>query len=699
MKRCYLAIAVLLGGTLAAAQAEQANYVRITVDLGPRKNDGGGGNGPGMGQMMGMAGMPGMAGAQGGAGGNQGGMMMGMAGGQGGARGNQGGMMMGMAGGQGAMRPGGQMMGMAGGQGAMKPGSMMMGMQGMGGAPGGMMMGMRGVGGAPGGMMMGMQGMMGMGGGNAAGASSKVEDDIDLTAVRAEVVVEVKHFRTGTGKIRIDTKWGTTTLVDNDMFHVTRIHLPKVGDAYRRLPEYKSATKSADDYLRLATWALEHGLVDEFELNMDALVKANPMHPAAVTYTKVKADMDRAISKKDQSREWTAKLDRGGTQPYLVQTSDHYALLYSSRGQESDVRSRLKRLEKNYRAFFGWFAVHGKALPVPETRLVAVLVDLSDQFSALHKDFGSVPMAADSFFARRYNLAVFSAGRLDDVYQALHKLTQTMWTNDGWNRRKLLHGTGQQKGKSVEEFREAQMKALVVTAMEEESEINSVTFEGTRQLLAATGLLPRKVHVPQWLSFGLGSFFETPLGAYWQGTGAPSWRYLKKYKVWENFKELDPADTALRYVVTDRYFHLADDRKDESYVLKGRTMSWALTYYLMKNHLEGVLRYCQELNNLPRDMEFDDKVLVGCFARAFGLADSARPNDTSPAKVRDLAFSWYDAISKTPLEDPEALQSAIKEETARRRKKTEGDNKPPANKPSQGQGQGQGQGLGRGPAQ
>ncbi|HEV3261644.1 MAG TPA: hypothetical protein VG013_32645, partial [Gemmataceae bacterium] len=71
MKRCVIATAVLLGGTLATAHAE---YLRITVNLGPRKNDGGG-NGPGMGAIGGrMMGMPGQGQMKPGAG------MMGMMG-------------------------------------------------------------------------------------------------------------------------------------------------------------------------------------------------------------------------------------------------------------------------------------------------------------------------------------------------------------------------------------------------------------------------------------------------------------------------------------------------------------------------------------------------------------------------------------------------------------------------------------------
>src|SRR5262249_33020260 len=148
-----------------------------------------------------------------------------------------------------------------------------------------------------------------------------------------------------------------------------------------------------------------------------------------------------------------------------------------------------------------------------------------------------------------------------------------------------------------------------------DGELAAVTHEGTRQLVAATGLLPRNVATPHWLQFGLGSFFETPKGAFWPGTGAPSWTYLVKWKYWDDHKKLgDPQDT-LQSVISDKLFRQALPSKDHAQWNKPRTMAWGLTYFLMKGRLEKTLRFFKELSELPRDMEFDEDVYVGCFMR------------------------------------------------------------------------------------
>src|SRR5207253_6658106 len=97
----------------------------------------------------------------------------------------------------------------------------------------------------------------------------------------------------------------------------------------------------------------------------------------------------------------------------------------------------------------------------------------------------------------------------------------------------------------------AQTLTLVLKAMEEDGKRATVTHEGTRQLIAALGLLPRSVEAPQWIDFGMASFFETPKGSYWWGAGAPNMTYLVNFKLWDYNKKLDknPAE-ALMSVVT-----------------------------------------------------------------------------------------------------------------------------------------------------
>src|SRR5207253_9485543 len=120
------------------------------------------------------------------------------------------------------------------------------------------------------------------------------------------------------------------------------------------------------------------------------------------------------------------------------------------------------------------------------------------------------------------NLSIFSARRLDEGYDALVKLSDPLWAG-GYNRDEVLKGVN--KGvpfrTPLSKQIEAQAMALLLKVMERDGERASVTHDGRRQLLYAAGLLPHNVAAPEWIQFGMGSFFETPLGSPWITTGAP----------------------------------------------------------------------------------------------------------------------------------------------------------------------------------
>jgi hypothetical protein len=109
-------------------------------------------------------------------------------------------------------------------------------------------------------------------------------------------------------------------------------------------------------------------------------------------------------------------------------------------------------------------------------------------------------------------------------------------------------------------------------------------------------------------------------------------------------KKLDKPADLLKGIVTDRYFRLAIDPKkskpQDEPETKARALSWALTYYLAHDKLDGLLRYYRELSKLPRDIEFDDEVLLGCFGRAFELMD-ASGKKVDENKLAAFADGWY----------------------------------------------------------
>lgn len=479
---------------------------------------------------------------------------------------------------------------------------------------------------------------------------------------------------------RIRQKWGYTFLAfDQHIIHLTALRKKaSVAETYKQMREaaYRPASRAPRKFLDLAEWALVHNVLDEkrnpdFLNVMDDLVKmdakapiAEPdIHAALQAYQKVKTALEKPIEK-DDALAWKEKLRLG-----RISRSDHYALLYDSDDGKASaqVASRLNRLEQNYQQFFYWFALRGKVLPAPPKKLLAVLVDSPLEFHKQHEAFDSVPTVTDGFHARRENIVFFSSHRLDEVSDAFDKhLTELV--QNGWDFKSLLKGM-YRKGKTGPEVAYAQTMALVHKCLQEESEIASVTHEGTRQLLTATGVLPRGIALPEWLQFGLPSVFETPkydpftrTGAFYPMFGGPSWTYLVHFKLLEMEKRLEqPPERALLNVLTDAQFRQALHSRNPMTLLHARTMAWSLSYYLTQRNLDGLRRYCQELANLPRDLDFDDDVYLGCFARAFDLEDAKQPGQIDMAKMRRLAADWYQFIGQTtPLPMKETLEEARK---------------------------------------
>jgi hypothetical protein len=510
-------------------------------------------------------------------------------------------------------------------------------------------------------------------------------------------IIEVDHKDAkplASGRYHIKHKWGETNLYLGDEVEWTIIRVDTVAQKFedRRRHIKNNDPNRAEQLLALADWSLAHGLLDKVPKLLDEAAKLDPKQPAISAFQKVQADMDRGASQVDAAVSWREKLG-----DFKSKNSKHYTLLYDVR-TEAQAQSVLDRPERNYRGFFYWFALRGTALPLPDRRLVAVLVDSPEAFEHQHKDiFDDPTMVADGFYARRDNLAVFSAKRLDEGYDALSKTVKNIWDVTHLSEEELLKGKGLGLGPIYfNESAKAQTLTLVLKAMEEDGERATVTHEGTRQLIAALGFLPRSVEAPQWIDFGMASFFETPKGSYWSGTGAPNMAYLVNFKLWDATKKLEKNSAeALKSVVTDRYFHkIKESKSKENAEAKARTMTWALTYFLAYKKRDGLLRYYQELANQPRDLDLDEDVLLGCFARAFGLVDAKKPNEVDENELNKLASSWYTFIKGTPLEIDEVLKEALDAQKKGRRTGTiirsPSSRSPAGNPPGGGSGSGGG---------
>lgn len=475
-------------------------------------------------------------------------------------------------------------------------------------------------------------------------------------------------------RYQFDTKYGKTLWIPADL--VKLISLAPVGKRFDdKVKADLKDGKTAEKLLLLAEWALEHGLLPEFGKMIDELKALDPKHPVVSAVNQVRDEMKKVPQQYDPAAKTLIDDLKKENYREFRSKQDHYTLLANverKKDAESAVSWRLKRMEDVYESYYYWFALKGKVRPQPARRLVAVLVDThtnTKEFDIHHVSYNNVPMLADGFTARRDNVVVFASGRLDPAYVSLAKNNQDiLWGPNNVTPGELMDGSIW-KRRSHDLYQRIpwlQTTTLLQHAMEDESDLATVTHECIRQLTAATDLLPRTVTTAEWAQFGIASFFETPHTAFYPGVGAPSWSHLVSFKYLRKTKRLGGATPreVLLNVVTDRYFRQAYASLQSSYQIKeekeafddktkrelelARCTSWSLMYFLAHHKLDNLVKYFDELSNLPRDLEYNEKVLQTCFIRAFG------------DKLDQLAAAWYTAMEQTVLEMPEVEQENMR---------------------------------------
>src|SRR5262249_32597340 len=267
--------------------------------------------------------------------------------------------------------------------------------------------------------------------------------------------IQVKQSSvTGLPRLEVKHKWGKTniyippdsqvarsprlTQLTSPTLTIVHVQIPTVASRYdAKLKEVvrDKDNITAESWLNLAEWSLQHGLVDKVAKHSADAEKADPKNPIVLACKRVEAAMNRSVADADALK---ALQDRLGS--YKVKSSKHYTLLYDCR-EDALADSRLKRLEDTYHNFYYWFALKGKELQVPGKRLLAVLVDEPEPSDTLHKRvYDEAPPTTEGFSPRGENGAFFCAKRLDEPYQGLTQATKSLWST--FSRKQLLEGKG-----------------------------------------------------------------------------------------------------------------------------------------------------------------------------------------------------------------------------------------------------------------
>jgi Protein of unknown function (DUF1570) len=406
------------------------------------------------------------------------------------------------------------------------------------------------------------------------------------------------------------------------------------------LEAYQKKKEEAADAAKLqslAFWTLEHGLTKEFHETMAALEKMAPQHPAVERYARIKKDMNISPTAETLiSKDTRTELENLGSKL----TRDHYVAYWKKDASisEKQIARRLDRLEDICSNFFFWCALQeGMTLPnVPKYRL-PVLVEPRAAFDKRLKDEGRTK-ATSGIVIRRDGLLVQSASPKDELFQDLTEKLNGVFTNRPLdNRADLASGAvwNNEKSWSVEKTKTGankkinpkmdlailHMLVLLQKSMEDDLELSTLSREGTRQLLSASGFLARNVRAPEWLEAGLVSYFEIPPKHLYLGFGLARADLLREFKEFTADDKIKSADV-LNDMATDRYLR----------PINREAAAWALIYYLADHKMKHVSDYAQKLNELPRHMRFGAETLKTCFKHGFN--------------VDDLGEKWFEEINR-----------------------------------------------------
>jgi hypothetical protein len=516
----------------------------------------------------------------------------------------------------------------------------------------------------------------GEGGAAAAPASDQPPHYILAVVPLTSVRRTLPGFQANVG-MEMDHIWGRKGRFPFVPGLVEYVHVAKDSVGKQFSKNYAKVVADAKDPAGLyqaASWALAHGLHKDFHASMAALAKADANHFAVKNYQRLQNDLKQSLGADDPATQSTIAGLKDEDYKLTLSEAGHYGIL--SKGAavvaSTAMKRRLARFETAFDNFFYWFALQeGVEQPaLPKYRLYAVLVEDKEKFHALHSAWSGQPMVTDGFTPRRDNLIVLSAKRLDENYALFEKNLQALWSKGIVNRDELVTGiVWDKKDNKFDVFTGAALQtlALMQKSLDDDSERATISHEATRQLLLATGVLPRLVNVPEWIQSGMASYLDTSYGALYNGVGLPSWSHLVAFKHFRRANKLGatPYD-ALVNTISSKFFrdvlHAEEDQKDN---LDGATQelkdandiahstAWSLVYYIIQYEDKGIqklMKYADELAKLPRDLDLDDRALQACFGRAFNLTDAKDPRRLDPEKGRVLANAWFNKMLGVTLE-------------------------------------------------
>jgi hypothetical protein len=372
-----------------------------------------------------------------------------------------------------------------------------------------------------------------------------------------------------------------------------------------------AAGRNTDAIMKAGVWALKKALLPDFYRAVDKVLDIDPKHEAALKVMELRKEMKEPLPDDSETeRKFRSIVQRPGMK---IAKSNHFILMHDTpskpegkEGKEGKKKSRaqerLDLLEKVYESFLLLFHAQDVQLDIPKERMMVVLFQRYDDFHEYARDISPSLASAAGFWEQIRNVSYFYDHGTTERFKLLEQIMK--------EKRKEMEQA--KKWKDPDTIRYVQVLELLMEVERENSDITVVSHECTHQMAGNTGLFPRHVGIPSWVHEGLATYFEAPGDGAWAGIGAVSIERLVFYRA---LADNDRVHSNIDFIVGDQIFDYA---RNLGATLHGYAQAWALTHFLIENHIKEFAAFYRMLGEMPPDVRLNPDLLKQLFSRVFG---------------------------------------------------------------------------------
>ena len=390
-------------------------------------------------------------------------------------------------------------------------------------------------------------------------------------------------------------------------FSVRDIQIVKTPSKLARYNVEAKKARSGDDVesmLDLASWCVGNGLLKQADDALSSAWKIDSkdkrVHVLGMLTKYRRGTVPASPSIEKEMAEFL-KIDG-----MKVARSRHYILMHDASDdidpitRKTAAQQRLDLLEQVYDSYYLKFALAGYPLAIPREPMRVVLFDEQAKYLVFVARLSPELKNTAGFYSPKDNIAIFYRQKTDESLQGLQQLNESLIKLREEMRRTRAAGAG-------EIIRFAKTLELLIDIVGENQEIEVVTHEATHQLAANNKLMPRATFNMRWAHEGLASYFESPKDASWAGIGAVNETRL----MWYRLLAADTEHSNIKFIVTDRIFDYANSNGAQ---LAAYGQSWALTHFLMDQHMPKLMKFYGLMGKQAEDQQRTEQWREDTFA-------------------------------------------------------------------------------------